>query len=157
MRRGVTKFLFLKTIAAADNIPTRPELGGKDATQLSDAISDIEGWSLENTPIDTPDWGSTFSTTIPGEDKADNSSLSFYEDQVSDLIEQLLSKGTVGFIVILRKGDVPGSKSMDIFPIRVGSRAPQYSAGSEPAKFKVSFGITDEPTLDAEIPTAAAA
>ncbi|MCZ4098301.1 phage tail tube protein [Streptomyces sp. H39-C1] len=155
MRRGITKFFFLKTIAAPTNIPIRPELALANATELSGAISEIEGWALENSPIDTPDMGSTFATTIPGEDKADNSSFTFYEDQVSDTIEQLLSKGTIGFVVILRKGDVPASRSMDIFPVRVGSRSASYSASSEPAKFKCSFGITAVPTLDAPVPAVA--
>ncbi|KDN85657.1 hypothetical protein [Kitasatospora cheerisanensis] len=154
MRRGVTKILYLETIAAATNIPTRTELIA--GTDLSKQVADIEGWSLENSPIETPDLGNRFATSIPGEDKAANSSLTFYEDLVSDAIEKLLSKDSVGYIVILRKGDVPTSKSMDVFPVRVGSRAPSYSTGTEPAKFKVSFSISDLPTLDAPIPAAAA-
>lgn len=156
MRRGTSIFYFLQKIAADDNVPTRAELAPSNATNLSETISDVEGWSLENSPIDTPDMGSTFASAIPGEDKADNSSLTFYEDKVSDSVETLLSKGVTGFVVILRKGDVPMSKSMDIFPVRVGSRSPSYSTASEPAKFKVTFGITHEPTLDAAVPTKAA-
>jgi hypothetical protein len=129
MRRGVTKFFFLKTIAGAGNVPVRTELTGTNATDLSGAISDIAGWSLANSPIDTPDLGSALTTNIPGEDKADSSTLTFYEDQAAETIETLLSKGVEGFIVILRKGDVPASKSMDVFPVRVASRAPAYSAG----------------------------
>ncbi|MER5642050.1 hypothetical protein ABT095_34575 [Kitasatospora sp. NPDC002227] len=161
MRRGITKVLFLKTIAAATNVPTRAELSPgsdltKSAVDLSRQVSDVEGWSLENSPIETPDLGSRFSTSIPGEDKAASSSLTFYEDLAAETVETLLSKDVVGYVVILRKGDIPQSKSMDIFPVRVGSRAPSYSTGTEPAKFKVSFAITDVPTLDAAIPAAAA-
>ncbi|MFJ6136483.1 hypothetical protein [Kitasatospora sp. NPDC092286] len=154
MRRGVTKFFFLTTIAAPTNIPTRQELTA--GTDLSKQIADIEGWSLENSPIETPDLGNKFSTSIPGEDKAANSALTFYEDLASDVIEALLSKDAVGYICILRKGDIPQSKSLDVFPVRVGSRAPSYSTGTEPAKFKVSFSISDLPTLDAPVPAAAA-
>ncbi|MFD7639580.1 hypothetical protein ACFV4P_02910 [Kitasatospora sp. NPDC059795] len=154
MRRGVTKILFLTTIAAATNIPTRPELVA--GTDLSKQTSDIEGWSLENSPIETPDLGAQFATSIPGEDKAASSSLTFYEDLASDSVEKLLSKDAQGYICILRKGDVPQSKSLDVFPVRVGSRAPSYSTGTEPAKFKVSFSISDLPTLDAPVPAAAA-
>ncbi|MFG3140956.1 hypothetical protein ACGFZA_32720 [Streptomyces sp. NPDC048211] len=150
MRRGVTKIYFLSEIAAATNIPTRAELTG--GTDLSGAISDIAGWSLGNSPIDTPDMGSTLTTSIPGEDKADASTLTFYEDKAGDTIEALLSKGEEGWVVILRKGDVPASKSMDIFPVRVASRAPAYSAGSDPAKFTVTFAVADDPTLDAAVP-----
>ncbi|MET8326255.1 hypothetical protein [Streptomyces sp. NPDC005181] len=150
MRRGVTKIYFLPEIAAATNVPTRAELTG--GTELSGAISDIAGWSLGNSPIDTPDMGSTLTTSIPGEDKADASTLTFYEDKAGDTIETLLSKGEEGYVVILRKGDVPASKSMDIFPTRVASRAPAYSAGSDPAKFTVTFAVSDDPTLDAAVP-----
>lgn len=155
MRRGTTQFYFLKAIAAASNIPTRPELTGANATDLAEAISDIEGWALENVPIETPDMASEFTTSIPGEDKADNSSFTLYEDKVDDTLETLLSKGSEGYVVILRKGDIPQSKSMDVFPVRVGSRSATYTAGAEPAKFKVSFGITAKPTLDAAIPAKA--
>ncbi|MGW4047820.1 phage tail tube protein [Streptomyces sp. NPDC004721] len=155
MRRGVTKFFFLKTIAAADNVPTRSELAAANATDLSGAIADIAGWSLANSPVDTPDLGSTLTTSIPGEDKADASTLTFYEDKASETIESLLSKGVEGFVVILRKGDVPQSKSMDVFPVRVAGRAPAYSTGSDPAKFTVTYAISDQPTLDAAIPAAA--
>ncbi|GAA0695050.1 hypothetical protein GCM10010193_57210 [Kitasatospora atroaurantiaca] len=155
MRRGITRIYFLKTIAAPTNVPTRAELTtGPGSTDLSKQVSDVEGWSLENSPIETPDLGSKFSTSIPGEDKAASSSLTFYEDLVSEAVETLLSKDVTGYVVILRKGDVPASKSMDIFPVRVGSRAPSYSTGTEPAKFKVSFAITDVPTLDAAVPAA---
>lgn len=153
MRRGVTKIYFLQDIAAATNIPTRPEL--TTGTDLSSAISDIAGWSLGNSPIDTPDLGSSLTTSIPGEDKADSSTLTFYEDQAGDTVETLLSKGAEGYVVILRKGDVSASKSMDIFPVRVASRAPAYSTGSDPAKFTVTFAVSGQPTLDAAVPTAA--
>jgi hypothetical protein len=154
MRRGVTKIYFLPTIAAVGNIPTRAEITA--GTDLSGAISDIAGWSLGNSPIDTPDLGSTLTTSIPGEDKADASTLTFYEDKALDTIETLLKKGVEGFVVILRKGDVAASKSMDVFPVRVASRAPAYSAGSDPAKFTVTFAVSGQPTLDAAVPAAGA-
>ncbi|MXM62159.1 hypothetical protein GR925_01505 [Streptomyces sp. HUCO-GS316] len=154
-RRGTTKFYFLKDIAATNLVPTRAELGGTNGTDLSPAISDIEGFAVENTPIDTPDLATEFTGNIPGEDKADNSSLTFYEDKVSNDLEALLAKGTEGYVVILRKGDIPGSKSMDIFPVRVGSRSSTYTTAAEPAKFKVSFNVTDKPIQDAAVPAAA--
>lgn len=150
MRRGVTKFFFVGAVTATSFIPTRAELTG--STDLSPSISDVEGFALENTPIDTPDMATEFTGNIPGEDKADNSALTFYEDKVDSSLETLLSKGTEGFIVILRKGDIVGSKSMDIFPVRVGSRSSTYTTASEPAKFKVSFNVTAKPVLDAAIP-----
>jgi hypothetical protein len=154
MRRGITKFYFLSAVANPAAGPTRAELTA--GTDLSPHISDIEGFSLENTPIETPDLASDFTSNIPGEDKADNSSLTFYEDQDADTIEALLAKGTEGFIAILRKGDVPASKSLDTFPVRVGSRSAAYTTAAEPAKFRVSFNITGKPSQDKPVPAAAA-
>ncbi len=154
MRRGITKFFFLKTIADPGNVPVRTELTGSNATDLSGAISDIAGWSLANSPIDTPDMGSTLTTSIPGEDKADSSTLTFYEDQAAETVETLLAKGVTGFIVIMRKGDIPASKSMDVFPVRVAGRAPAYTAGNDPAKFTVTFAISGQPNLDEPVPAA---
>ncbi|MFE2842570.1 hypothetical protein ACFXKS_03250 [Streptomyces scopuliridis] len=154
MRRGVTKFLFLTTIQASTGVPGRPDLTA--GTDVSEAVADVEGFALENTPLETPDMASEFTGNIPGEDKADNSSLTFYEDKKDETLEALLSKGVEGWVVILRKGDVPESKSMDLFPVRVGSRSPSYTTAAEPAKFKVSFNITSKPIQDVAIPAKSA-
>ncbi|MGW6238369.1 phage tail tube protein [Streptomyces sp. NPDC055094] len=154
MRRGVTKFLFLTTIQASTGVPGRPDLTA--GTDVSAAVADVEGFALENTPLETPDMASEFTGNIPGEDKADNSSLTFYEDKEDEALEALLSKGVEGWVVILRKGDVPESKSMDVFPVRVGSRSPSYTTAAEPAKFKVSFNITSKPIQDVAVPAKSA-
>ncbi|MDX3749620.1 hypothetical protein [Streptomyces sp. AK08-02] len=154
MRRGITKILWLKNIAAATRIPTRAEISAPNSTDLTEAMSDVDGWSLTNESIETPDMASTFSSSIPGNDKADNSSITFYEDQLSDAVETLLPKGAIGYVVFLRKGDIPGSKSLDSFPVQVASRTPQYNAGNEAAKFQAVFSITSPPTLDAAVPAA---
>ncbi|MFJ7422733.1 hypothetical protein ACIQXD_29640 [Streptomyces uncialis] len=149
-QRGVTRFYFLTTMTG--KAPTRPELVA--GTELTDFISDIEGWQLANTPIETPDMGSEFTSSIPGEDKAENSSLTIYEDKASEALEERLKKDTVGWLVILRKGDIPARKTMDVFAVRVGSRGTAYTVATEPAKFKVSFSITAPPELDQAVPAA---
>ncbi|MDI3417977.1 phage tail tube protein [Streptomyces luteolus] len=154
MRRGITKIFWLKEIHAKAQTPTRAELSRPNATELTEAISDVEGWALTNEAIETPDLSSTFTSSIPGEDKAEDSSFTFYEDKVSDDVEQLLPKGAKGWVVFLRKGDVPGSKSMDVFPAQVASRSAQYNTGNEAAKFQVSYTITDPPALDVAVPAA---
>ncbi|MER6010165.1 hypothetical protein [Streptomyces bluensis] len=155
MRRGITKILWLKSIASSGLIPTRTEISPPNATDLTEAISDVEGWSLTNEAIETPDMATTFTPSIPGNDKADNSSLTFYEDQFNDDMETLLPKGATGYVVFLRKGDIPESKSMDTFPVQVASRTAQYNAGNEAAKFQGVFTITSPPALDAPVPAAA--
>lgn len=151
MRRGVSKVFFAPTVASISAV-TRSEI--TSATELTDDIANISGWALTNQPIPTPDLGSTFDSNIPGSDAAANSSFDFYEDKASDTIETLLPKGTAGFVIIMRKGDVPASLSMDVFPVRVATKAPQYSAGNNPALFQVMFSITSEPELDTAVPAA---
>ncbi len=151
LRRGISKILWAPELNDP-KYPSRREITG--AFALTDAVSDIEGWALENDPIETPDMGSTFNSSIPGNDKAENSSLTFYEDRFSDAIEQQLPKGAKGYVVFLRKGDLPGSRSVDVFPVQVATRAASYSTGNEAAKFKVDYTITDEPSLDRPVPQA---
>ncbi|MFF8610793.1 hypothetical protein ACF06X_33345 [Streptomyces sp. NPDC015346] len=151
-RKGVTKILFTETIASESYIPTRAELSS--ATKLTKQISSVEGFVLENAEIETPDLESTFTSKIPGDDQAADSSLTFYEDDVSSTLEETLAKGTVGFIIILRKGDIPANKSMDVYPVRVASQSAAITVDNEPARWTARFSITDTPALSIAVPAA---
>ncbi|MER8002097.1 hypothetical protein [Streptomyces sp. NPDC095613] len=153
LRRGITKIYWLRSLADPKR-PARKELAEPNCFDLTHRVSDIEGWTLSNEAIETPDMGSTFNGSIPGNDTAEDSSLTFYEDRASNEIEQRLSKGAEGWILLLRKGDVPGSPSADAFPVTVATRAATYTTDNEAAKFQVTFTVTDEPTLDAVVPEA---
>jgi len=152
MRRGTSKFYFVPTIAADSMIPTRTEvvLG----TEFSEYIAAMDGWTVANQEIDTPDMADTYDSTIPGSDKADSSSFTFYEDEETADLEAVFAKGTTGYVVIFRKGDVPANNSMDVFPIRVASQSPQYTADNEAAKFMVTCSITSRPLQGAPVPAA---
>lgn len=151
-RKGTTKILFAETIAATNMVPTRAELTG--ATKLTPAIAAIDGFSVENQEIETPTMESTFDAKIPGSDQAADSSMTFYEDEVTNTMETALAKGTEGYVIILRKGDVPANNSMDVFPVRVASISPSYTVDNEAAKFMVKFSITDLPVIGAAVPAA---
>ncbi|WP_329131549.1 hypothetical protein OG552_10495 [Streptomyces sp. NBC_01476] len=153
-RKGTTKILFTDTIAAAATtmLPTRVELTG--ATKLTPSIAAIDGFSVENQQIDTPTMEATFDAKIPGSDQASDSTITFYEDDTDNDIETTLAKGSEGFVIILRKGDVPASTSMDIYPVRVASISPQYTTDNEAAKFAVMFSITEPPVIGAAVPAA---
>jgi hypothetical protein len=149
-RKGTTKIYFLPTIAATTLIPTTAEItAGTDYTQQ---INAIEGWSLENQPIETPDMASTFVSKIGGDDSASDSSLTFYEDSTLDDIETDLAKGTSGFIVIFSKGKTTGAKGMDVFPVTVVSNSKSYSTDNEAAKITVQFTITSRPAFNQVAP-----
>lgn len=153
IRRGVSQFLFSPAIVDLEN-PTRAEI---DAAQnLTKDIADLAGWMLENSAAATPDMSSTFEKSIPGLDSAADSSLTCYEGEDEPTVaEETLVKGVTGVVIIMRKGDRPGSGSMDLFPVRCSSKGAEFSAGNDPARFVASFGITDEPALDVVIPAAA--
>jgi hypothetical protein len=114
----------------------------------------MDGWTVTNQEIETPNMADTYDSTIPGSDKADSSSFTFYEDEETATLEQTFAKGTTGYVVILRKGDVPANNSMDVFPIRVASLSPQYTADNEAAKFMATCSITSRPLQGAAVPAA---
>ncbi|MFE9812408.1 hypothetical protein [Streptomyces sp. NPDC005548] len=151
-RKGITKIKFLPTIASGALIPTRAEISA--GTDLTDGVRTIDGWNLENQPIETPDMGSTFVSKIDGDDSAADSSLGFYEDSVLDDIETDLAKGTSGFMCIFSKGDVPAGKGLDVFPVKVASNSKAYSTDNEAAPINVQFVITDRPALNQTVPAA---
>ncbi|MFE1452009.1 phage tail tube protein [Streptomyces olivaceoviridis] len=150
-RKGVTKILFAETIASTTYLPTAAEMTG--ATDYTKQIAAVDGFSLENQEIETPDMASTFVSKIPGDDSAADSSLTFYEDDVTDTIETDLAKGTTGFIIICRKGKAPSTKGMDVYPVRVASNSAAITADNEAAKIMVKFSITDRPLFNATVPT----
>lgn len=152
IRRGTSQFFFAPTVVSKTGV-TRENITA--AEKITAWIADVSGWMLENNAAATPDMSSTFESSIPGTDSAADSSLTFYEDDVADDVETTFVKGTSGFIIIMRKGDVPASESMDVFPVRVASRAPEYSAGNEPARINVRFTISEEPAFDQAVPAAA--
>ena len=149
-RKGVTKILFATSIASTTYMPTLVEITG--ATDYSGKIAAVDGFSLENQEIETPDMASTFVAKIPGDDQAADSSLTFYEDDTLDTIETDLAKGTTGFVIICRKGKAASTKGMDVYPVRVASSSPAISADNEAAKIMVKFSITDRPLLNATVP-----
>lgn len=151
-RKGVTKILFADTIADAGYLPTLVEVTG--AEDYTKAIAAVDGFSIENQEIDTPDMDSTFVAKIPGDDSAADSSLTFYEDDTTDDIETDLAKGTTGFIIICRKGKAASTTGMDVYPVRVASNSATITADNEAAKIAVRFSITDRPLLNATVPAA---
>jgi hypothetical protein len=152
MRRGTSRFYIVPSIAADSMIPTRSEISA--GTEFSAYIAAMDGWTVENQEIDTPDMADTYDSTIPGSDKADSSSFTFYEDEEDADLELLFAKGTNAHIVIMRKGDIPGNNSMDVFPIRVASQSPQYTAENQAAQFMAKCSITSRPLQGAAVPVA---
>ena len=149
-RRGLSKVRFVPTIVDTD-APTRPELTA--GTDLTPQIAEVNGFTFANSPIPTPDLNSTFTSTIPGEDTAEDSGFVFYDDDTATAIRTALEKGTRGYIVLMPYGDTP-TKRAEVWPVEATGVADEWSTGNDPARFNVSFGITSPPTTDAVIPAA---
>ena len=116
-------------------------------------ITSVDGFSIENSPIETPDMASTFVSKIGGDDSAADSSWTMYEDSTADDIETDLAKGTTGYVVIFSKGLTAGAKGMDVFPVTVVSTSKAYSADNEAAQVTVQFTITARPLQNGTVPT----
>jgi hypothetical protein len=149
-RKGVTQIKFLPTVASSSLLPTRAEITG--GTEYTAQIAAIDGWSLENQPIETPDMASTFVSKIGGDDSAADSSITFYEDSTLDDVETDLAKGTSGYMAIFSKGDVASAKGLDVFPVTVVSNSKAYTTDNEAAKITVQFTITARPAFNQTVP-----
>jgi len=144
---GVTQYYWVASIANK-NSPTRSELNA--GTDLTGEINAVSGFSYSNSPVETPDLGSTFTSKIPGLNAADDSSLTFYLSQSGTDVRTLLTKGLTGFIVIFSEGDLPG-KVMDVYPVSI-SAAPKQRTMSDPSHIMVNFTITSIPVENIAVP-----
>lgn len=158
VRRGTALYKWLSAVADPEAGPTRAELAaGIDCTA---DIAGITGFSVSSTTIPTPDMGSRWESSIPGNLQSQDSSLRFYDDLDSDELDTTFTRDQEGFIVIMRKGDaVAGAgatpKPMETWPARVSSFAPSHSVDMTAADLTVSFSITSEPFTEQIVPAAA--
>lgn len=146
MRKGKTKVYWVLTIASLA-APTAAEVNG--GTPLHTDLSEINGFTFQNNPIDVPDMSTAFVKKIMGEDTVEDSNLVFYEDDTATTITTALAKGTAGNVVFFYKGTAGASPAAadkcETWPSTVASNARQYSVGNEAATFRVSFANTAAP------------
>jgi hypothetical protein len=148
---GTTKILFCATLANKSS-PTRVELtaGIPLCEPDRDDVSQINGWTVTSNLIDSPSYGSRFTSKIAGRTEVANSSLTFYQDITGTDVRTVLPRDTTGYVVIMWGGDVTASK-MDIFPVTVssvGKSGPDNAA----ADLTIDFAITSIPAEDVAIP-----
>lgn len=141
MRAGVTPCKFL-TALVAPAAPTTAEMTA--GVNLTAQCATISGFTYANQPISVPDFSSAFENKIPGKDAAEDSSMEFYEDNVSNPIKTALAKGAVGWVVFN-----PYLLITEVFPVIVASNARMYSADNVAAMYKVMFTVTGAPVSGA--------
>jgi hypothetical protein len=152
VRRGVAKVFYLPAVADPAVGPTRAEVeAGLDVT---DWLSEISGFAVNSGTIPTPDMGNRFTSTIPGETTVDDSTLTFWDDELTEDIEDAFPIDDIGFVYFMRKGDKPTTPTGDLFPTRVASRTANWTTDMAGATVAVTFSITAPPSLDTAIPAA---
>ena len=146
-RRGVSKVRFCPAVAGTS--PTRAEINA--GTDLSPSISAIGGFSLENSPITTPDLATNFDSQIDGPDAAGTSSLTFYDDDTATAVRTSQAKGTAGYIVLMPYGDVP-TKRCEVWPVKSTGVNDQWGVDATAAQFMVGYAVTGKPNQSGVIP-----
>lgn len=147
--RGTTKIYWVVTIANY-LLPTRAELNA--GTDLSPQLTDSSGWSVKANQIPTPDLASRFTTSVPGEITAEDSSLTMYASKNGVDARTLMPQDTVGNIVLLYGGDTAGNK-MDVWPVTVASVSKQISVdGSKADTLMISYSPSNVPASSVTIP-----
>lgn len=154
MRREITRFFFVPTIADVTDVTVAEVTAG---TELTDDLAEVNGFTFANSPIQTPDMGSKFVSQIPGEDSTDDSGMVFYQDDDNTDIYDAMVKDTSGYVVIFDLGTAGANPAaadvVDVWPVTISSRAKRYTADNEAAKFEVKFAMTDPPTYDVPLST----
>lgn len=146
-RRQTTRFYALPSVSAPETGPTRSEINA--GTWLQN-IANIGGFSISNSPVATPDLDSRFTTNVPGEDTAENPSLTFWDDDADTTNRDVLAKDTRVFLVYMPFGDVPGQRCevWDVTSTGVNDQLDLSSA----AQFQVGFSVNEVPNQNAVIP-----
>ena len=147
-RRGVTKFIACPAVADLA-APTRAEL---TAGTVLTGITAINGFQISNSPVDTPDLDSRFTSNVPGEDKAGSSSLTFKDKNNSEStsIRAALAKNTSMVIVYMPYGDVP-TKRCESWPA-TSTGVNDVIDMTKEAEFMVGFAIPTPPEQNGVIP-----
>jgi hypothetical protein len=146
-RKGKSKTFFVPTLAST----TSPSLAEINAgTNLGAAMAELSGFTFANSPIDVPDLASTFVPSIPGEDKADNPTVTVYDDDTTTTLRTALLKGTTGFVVLMPYG-ATATKRAEVWPVQSTGFNDQWTVGNEAAKAAVQFAVTSVPNQSATL------
>lgn len=153
MRKGTTKVYFVPTIAS----PAAPTVAEITAgTRLDTELAAVNGFEFANSPIQTPDMATTFTSQINGEDTAADSNMEFYQQKTgTDTVKAALAKGTAGYVVLFDRGTAGSTPAVadkcEVWPVTVASNANMYTTDNEAAKFRVNYSVTSPPTLSATL------
>lgn len=152
-RRGKSKVYWVPTIASASLIPTTAEVTA--GTAMTANVAGFEGFSFSNNPIEVPDLSTAFTASVPGEDKAEDCALVFYEDDTTNALQTTLAKGTTGYVVIFPTGTAGASPAAsdkaEVWKVIVTGWARRYDMGNVAAQWRAGFTPTVAPNMSATL------
>lgn len=144
-----SRIVFAPSVAGTS--PTRSEINAgtvllEPGSTANEQITQggLSGWETGTNFIDVADGSSIFPKTIPGTKSVGSPTMEFYADQTARPKRTALAEGTSGFMLFMYEGDVEG-RTVEKYPVTVGSNVSLPNLGNEPHKFRVSFAITDTP------------
>lgn len=146
-RKGKSKLAFVPTIAVL-TAPTLAEITA--GTPLTPQMAEMSGFQFKNSIIKTPDLNTTFVSQIPGEDEADDSSITFYDDDTATTIRTALAKGAAGFLVLMPYGQT-AAKRCEVWPATSTGFNDEWTVANEAARAMSQFSITAPPVQNATI------
>lgn len=148
---GVVAIFYYPAIVAATRIPSSAEQAA--ATELTQEVDDISGWTTSVDWIETKDAKNRFRPQLPGAIKPESSNMTFNGSKNGTDVRGVLAQDQVGFIGFCDAGYVAGGTSKaDIFPISVGNVAPLRSLDNAAFKIRIDFGITAQPARQVVLP-----
>lgn len=148
-RRGVTRFVFCPIVTNLA-VPTRAQI---TAGTVLRGITNVSGFAITRSFVDTPDLDDDFTSNIPGERKAGESVLTFKDKRAAnESIRDILAEGTAGVMIYMPYGDIP-TERCECWPVVSGGVNDQIDLSSF-ANFQVSFGTPEPPEQNAVIPAA---
>ena len=158
IRKGITKIFFVEGEEVFDDM-TAPDLSAEldTAVELTCDIAEISGFSYQNNPVEVPDMCTTFTPKIPGEDTADDSEMTFYEDDTANNVWDTLVKGTHGYILFFSTGagdetdPIIAGDECEIWPVSVAKQTREFTVANDPARYMISFTVTSRPEQNAVV------
>lgn len=152
-RRGNTGIWYCTAIAAPGN-PSAVEIAA--GTPLHEVVTQVNGFTSEQSDLPVPDTGSTWEGTIPGGETPAASSLKIWAGNdaadAEEVARAALVEGDTGFMVFTKWNKTPTSTDpADVFPVRVKAVNDEYTGDNAPAGFMAGFSIYDPPSKDVAI------
>jgi len=151
---GLTRVAYVPTIANIA-LPTTTELNAGTLLQSVLTADGLNGFEPNTADVDTTGLNSTFDTKTIGRDSFSNTMLRLKKQTPTDVVYNLLIRGTSGYVVIRR--DVvetvawTTAQVIEVYPITCGQTRRLAPVSNSVTKYEVDTKITAAPNIRAAV------